>query len=94
VYKKASRSIGAESIIVTERRALPSEVGLKFYIAAGNVVAGKAFIGTAGIHIIPFGKDYMVTFLMTTAVDPKATEENETITNVFNSFHLAGERPR
>jgi len=43
---------------------------------------------------VPFEKDYVVSFLMITPVDPKATEENETITNVFNSFHVAGERPR
>ena len=31
---------------------------------------------------------------MQTPVDPKATEENATVTNVFNSVHIVGERPR
>ncbi len=30
--------------------------------------------------------------LMLTHVDPKATEENETLTSFFKSFHIAGER--
>jgi hypothetical protein len=94
VYKKVSRSVGADSIIVSEKRPLASDVGIKFYIATGHVIAGKGMMAVAGTHIIPFGKEYMVSFLMTTLVDPKATEENTTITNIFNSFHVLGERPK
>jgi len=94
VYKKMSNTIGASRIIVSERRELASDVGIKFYIATANVITGKGVLGVAGQHIMPFEKDYVVTFLMITPVDPKATEENETLTNVFNSFHVAGERPR
>ena len=96
VYKNLQRSIEVESTIVNQRRALPSDVGIKFYIGTSNIVSGKSgkgVIGVAGTHIIPFGKEYMVNFLMITRVDPKATEENATLTNVFNSFHVVGERP-
>lgn len=96
VYRNLQRTIGVESTIVTERRALPSDVGIKFYISTSNIVigkSGKGVIGVAGTHIIPFGRNYMVNFVMITRVDPKATEEHETLNNVFNSFHVAGERP-
>lgn len=93
VYKKASRDIGASSMIVSEKRPLASDVGIKFYIATGSVVE-NGMVGVAGIHVIPFEKDYMVTFLMIHPVNPKATAENETMTQVFNSFHLIGEPPR
>ena len=94
VYKKLSRTIGASSIVVSEKRALPSDVGIKFYVSTGHVKTGMPVVAVAGKHIIPFGKDYVVSFFMVTPVDPKATAENETLTNVFNSFHVAGERPR
>jgi len=94
MYKKLSRTLGASSIIVSERRPLVSDVGIKFYIATANVITGKGVIVVSGQHIIPFGKDYMVTFVMVTPADPKATGENETLTSVFNSFHVAGESPR
>ena len=93
VYKKTSQNVGASRILVTERRAPPSDVGIKFYIATANFLTDRGILGVAGKHIMPFEKDYVVAFLMITPVDPKATEENETLTNVFNSFHVAGERP-
>jgi hypothetical protein len=45
----------------------------------------------AGIHAFPFNKDYSVNFTMTTFYDPAATEENQRLTEVFNSFRLIGE---
>jgi hypothetical protein len=93
VYKKASRDIGASRMIVSEKRPLPSDVGIKFYISTGSVVE-NGMVAVAGIHVIPFGKDYMVTFLMIHPVNRNATAENETMEQVFNSFHLVGEPPR
>jgi hypothetical protein len=91
-YKKTSRDIGATSMLVTEKRALTSEVGIKFYIATANTV-GRTVVAVAGIHVVPFGKDYVVAFLMIHPLDPKATAENEMMDRVFNSFHIVGERP-
>jgi hypothetical protein len=93
VYKKMSRDVGASSIIVREKRALASDEGVKFNISTGNVV-GKGMVIVAGIHLIPFGKDYAVNFLMVHPVNPKWIAENETMERVFTSFHLVGKRPR
>jgi hypothetical protein len=104
VYKKMSTAVGASRIIVAERRALESDAGIKFYIATAMYFEkevgeqrdrhDRGVMGVAGQHIVPFEKDYVVSFLMVSPVDPKATEENATLTNVFNSFHVTGERPR
>jgi len=51
---------------------------------------GKPII-VAGIHAFPFNKDYSVNFTMTTFYDPAATQENQRLTEVFNSFRLIGE---
>lgn len=91
-YKKTSRDIGAERMIVSENRMMPSDVGIKFYISTAHI-KGKVTMLMAGIHIVPFEKPYMVTFTMITPVDRTATKDNETITWVFNSFHVLGERP-
>jgi hypothetical protein len=45
----------------------------------------------AGIHAFPFNKDYSINFTMTTFYDPAATQENQRLTDVFNSFRLIGE---
>jgi hypothetical protein len=92
VYKKTSRGIGAERMIVSEKQMQPSDAGIRFYISTAHV-KGNATILMAGIHIVPFEKPYMVTFTMITPVDKTAIADNESITRIFNSFHLLGERP-
>jgi hypothetical protein len=96
IHKKTSRDIGASRMIVSEKRALPSDVGIKFYISTAHFL-DKAVMSVSSIHVMPFGKDYMVNFVMISPVDPKATAENETedetMKKVFNSFHVVGERP-
>jgi hypothetical protein len=93
VYKKTSRDIGAERMIVAEKRAVPSNAGIKFYIATVNIIKGTGVMGASGIHILPFEKPYMVSFLMSTPADQTATSDNEIIKNVFDSFHILGEPP-
>lgn len=92
VYKKTSRDMGAEKMIVSEKRVLPSDAGIRFYISTA-LIKGNVPMLMAGIHLVPFEKPYMVTFTMIGPVDPTATRDNETITRVFNSFHFLGERP-
>ncbi len=92
VYKKTSRDIGADRMIVSEKRVLPSDAGIKFYISTAHI-KGRVTMLVAGIHIMPFEKPYGVVFLMITPVYRTATADNETITRVFNSFHVLGERP-
>jgi hypothetical protein len=92
VYKKTSRDIGAERMMVAEKRAVPSNAGIKLYIATANIT-GTGVIGTSGIHIMPFEKPYMVSFLMTTPVGQTSTSDNAIIKNAFDSFHILGEPP-
>lgn len=92
VYKKASRNIGADRMLVSERRVLQSSAGVKFYISTGHT-KGNVTMLMAGIHIIPFEKPYVVSFMMTTPVDQTATGDNEALTRVFNSFRVLGEMP-
>jgi len=96
VYKKTSRDVGATRMVVGEKRAIPSEMAVKFFVSTVHFVKkeqGELPVVVAGIHYIPFEKDYLITFLMTSPLNPKATDENETIKSVLNSFHLVGEKP-
>lgn len=92
VYKKASQDLGIERTIVSEKRAIPSDSGIKFYISTAQIKGSMTMI-MAGIHILPFDKPYMIAFLMVTPMDRTATKDNDTITQILNSFHVLGERP-
>lgn len=91
IYQSISEGIKAVSMKVGERRDLSNKFGVKFYIATlHEMKSGKPII-VAGIHAFPFNKDYSVNFTMTTFYDPAATQENQTLTEIFNSFRLIGE---
>jgi len=91
IYQSISESIKAVNMKVGERRDLSNEFGIKFYIATLNEMKNGKPIIVAGIHAFPFNKDYSVNFTMTTFYDPAATQENQRLTDVFNSFRLIGE---
>lgn len=93
IYQSISQDIKAVNMKVGERRDLSNEFGIKFYIATLNEMKNGKPIIVAGIHAFPFNKDYSVNFTMTTFYDPAATQENQTLTDVFNSFRLIGEPP-
>ena len=92
VYKKASRDIGASDIMVLERRSVPSDAGIMYYINTVLTVEGQPIVMT-GLHVTPFGKAHQLSFVMTTPLVPKGTELIETYTRVFDSFYLLGEKP-
>jgi hypothetical protein len=93
IYRSISAGIKAVDMKVGERRDLSNEFGVKFYIATLHTMKEGKPIIVAGIHSFPFDKDYSINFTMTTFWDPAATQENETMTGVFNSFRLRGEPP-
>ncbi len=93
VYKKTSRDVNATRMVVTERNFIPSEVGIKFYISTTHFLARGIPVLVAGIHVVPFGREYIVGFIMFSIVDRSTKEGNETLTRVFNSFHIIGEQP-
>ena len=93
VYKKSSREMKAKKMIVSERKSIPFDLGIKFYISTLHFVGERETpIVVSGIHVIPFGKDHLITFLMTTVLDNKG-KEKELLTRVFNSFHLIDQKP-
>jgi len=83
VYKKASRDMGAERMVVSERRIVPSDVGIRFYISTLHFINNVPLV-MASIHTVPFEKPYMITFTMVTPLDKTATKDNEVITQVFS----------
>jgi hypothetical protein len=91
IYRTISASIKALDMKIGERRDLSNDVGVKFYIATFHTMkAGKPII-VAGIHAFPFNQDYSINFTLTAFWNPAATQENEILTEVFNSFRLMGE---
>jgi hypothetical protein len=93
VYKRTSKEIGAERMIVSEKQALKSDAGIKFQISTLHYKDGVPLV-VAGVHVIPFTKSYMVAFVMVIPVTQGTkTPETEVLTQVFNSFHILGERP-
>ena len=96
VYKKPSTDIKATRMVVSEKKILPSEYGIKFYISTLQLIGPKELpMVLAGIHVIPFGKDHLINFVMITPLDSKAKQENGTyeFDKVISSFHLLGEDP-
>ena len=91
IYQSISEGIKALNMKVGERHDLSNEFGIKFYIATLNEMKNGKPIIVAGIHAFPFNKDYSVNFTMTAFYDPAATQENERLAEVFNSFRLIGE---
>ena len=89
VYRKSSRKLKASNMVITEKRTLPSDTGILFYIKTTFSTNEGIPMSVSGIHAMPFGKDYIIGFLMITGLK----KENETLRSAFNSFHLIGEQP-
>jgi hypothetical protein len=91
IYQSISESIKAVNMKVGEQSDLSNDLSIKFYLATLHTMKQGKPIIVAGIHCFPFDKDYSVNFTMTTFWDPAATQENETLAQVLNSFRLVGE---
>jgi len=93
IYRSISKNIKAVNMKVGEQSDLSNDVGIKFYLATLHTMKQGKPIIVAGIHCLPFDQDYSVNFTMTTFWDPVATQENETLVQILNSFRLVGELP-
>lgn len=91
IYKTVSRNMKATHMKIGERRDLPNERAIQFYISTLHAMPSGKPIIVAGIHTYPFEKDYALNFLMTAFWDESQTAENDVLLVVFNSFHLTGE---
>jgi len=92
LYRTISSNMNAEQMKIGEQRDLSNEMGIKFYISTLHTLKSGKSIIVAGIHSYPFSKNYSVNFIMSTVWNSAATEENELLTTVFNSFQLVGEK--
>lgn len=92
IYRTTSKKMNASKMIVVERQIRPSESGIKFYISTLHFINGVP-IGLAGIHTVPFGQDYLIGFVMSSILDSRTMEDNETFKHIFNSFRLIDEEP-
>jgi hypothetical protein len=91
IYRSISANLKALDMKIGEPRDLTSDAGVKYYVATFHTMkAGKPII-VAGIHAFPFDRDYSINFTLTSVWDPAATQENEALIEVFNSFRLMGE---
>ncbi len=92
IYRTTSKRMNASKMIVIERQIRPSESGIKFYISTLHFI-NDVPLGLAGIHTVPFGQDYLIGFVMSSILDSRTMEDNETFKHIFNSFRLIGEEP-
>jgi hypothetical protein len=88
IYKTISHNIKATNMTVGEREDLSNDSGIKFYVSTLHTVADGKSIIVAGIHALPFSKDYTLSFLMTAFTDKTAKAEINALVYVFNSFRL------
>ena len=92
VYATVSRNLKAGAMKVGARTDLSTELGIKYYISTLHSMKRGRPIIVAGIHEIPFSKNYRIDFIMTAFWDKAAEKQNEMLKAVFNSFHLIGEK--
>jgi len=92
IYRTTSKKMNASKMILIERQIRPSESGIKFYISTLHFV-NDVPLGLAGIHTIPFGQDHVIGFVMSSILDSRTMEDNETFKYIFNSFRLIDEEP-
>jgi hypothetical protein len=93
VYEKRSREVGATRMLVVERVVVPHEAGVIFYVNTANFQPDDTLAVITGVHAVPFGKSYLISFLMSGPVRPSDERANATFHEVFQSFRLTGGTP-
>ena len=91
VYAPVSQNLKSSEMKVGALTDLSTETGIKYYISTLHRMKSGRPIIVAGIHTIPFSKNYRIDFIMTAFWDKTAEKQNEMLKAVFNSFHLVGE---
>ena len=92
VYTPVSRNLKAVNMKVGALTDLTTDLAIKYYVSTlHNMKSGRPII-VAGIHAIPFSKNYRIDFIMTAFWEKSAEKQNDTLKTVFNSFRLIGEK--
>jgi hypothetical protein len=92
VYTPVTRNLKAGDMKVGALTDLSTEMGIKYYISTLHSMKSGRPIIVAGIHAVPFSRNYRIDFIMTAFWDKAAEKQNEMLRAVFNSFHLIGEK--
>lgn len=96
VYKKDAQDLKVTRMVVNEKKVIDSEIAIEIYISTVKfvLIKGKELpVGMSGLHLIPFGKSHMVSFIMTVPVTDDTKRDAATFDKVIGSFHLLGEKP-
>ncbi len=91
-YRSISKNLGALAMQFGEKRNLSDEYAVKYYLATLHAMKTGSPVIVAGVHAYPFSKDYSVNFIMT-AFHRGNAQENQILTEVFNSFRLLDDIP-
>jgi hypothetical protein len=91
IYRTISKNIQASGMKIGEIRDISSQAALKYYVSTLHAMKAGHPIIVAGIHALPFGKDFRIDFILTAPWDSAAKKENEAMMLAFNSFQLLGE---
>jgi hypothetical protein len=92
VYTLVSSNLKAVDMKIGTVTDLTTDIGIKYYISTLHSMKSGRPIIVAGIHSLPFSKNYRIDFIMTAFWDKSAEKQNETLKTVFNSFRLIGEK--
>lgn len=92
VYTPVSRNLKAVNMKVGALTDVTTDLAIKYYISTLHSMKSGRPIIVAGIHAIPFSKNYRIDFIMTAFWEKSAEKQNDTLKAVFNSFRLIGEK--
>lgn len=95
VYKKPFEEVNVSRMIVKEKRTFSSDLAIKFLVSSVHFVKtdkGEVPMFMAGLHYVPFGKPHLITCMITSTIDPKATSGSEVFERIFSTFHLSDEK--
>lgn len=89
LYRKASKGVGAPQMVVVEKKVLPLDSGIEFYISTLHFMGEKnSTTDMVGMHYYPFNKNYLIHFVLVMSRNTETNQENDTCINVLNSFRL------
>lgn len=91
IYQPISQNLRATQLKTAEAVDLSNDEAIQYSISTLNQMAKGDPVVAAGIHVLPFGKDYRIDFTMITRLDRAAEHDNQLMTAVFNSFKLLRE---
>ena len=94
IYRPISQNLRARELKIGETVNLSNAEAIQYSLSTLNQMAKGDPVVAAGIHVLPFGKDYRIDFTMIARLNRSAEEDNQLMTAVFNSFRFAQQHPK